>query len=235
MRKPAREARTSYAEWAYRIIRDAIIWWDLQPRELISENQLAEKLQISRTPVREALLRLAREDLVEIMPQRGAFVAPIRVDEVLQARLVREVLEVTAVKEGFGRIGADELRAMEAAIDDQEKAASARDFRAFIDGDEAFHQVILDSAQNEKIKTVVAQMQLHLLRVRVWALPVAERFRLIIEDHKSIYEAYRQRDLKLAVARMESHLRRTKETCAAIVKNPFLCTEDGQSQLRKEV
>jgi DNA-binding GntR family transcriptional regulator len=225
MKKPARERRTSYADWAYRQIRDAIIWWDLQPREMISENQLAKKLHISRTPVREALLRLQREGLVEIKPQRGAFVSPIRVNEVLQARLVREVLEVTAVKEGFDRIGADELLAMEKALDDQEKAALARDFRAFIDADEGFHQVILDAAQNEKLKGVVAQMRLHLLRVRVWALPVAERFRLMIEDHKSIYEAYRERDLELAVARMESHLRRTKETCATIVnQNPFLCT-----------
>jgi DNA-binding GntR family transcriptional regulator len=220
----ARKSRTSYAEWAYRQIRDAIIWWELQPRELISENRLAEKLHISRTPVREALLRLEREDLVEIEPQRGAFVAPIRVEEVLQARLVREVLEVTAVREGFERIGARELAAMERAIADQEEAASAGDFRAFVDADEAFHQVILDAARNEKLKGVVAQMQLHLLRVRVWALPVAERFRLIIQDHRSIYKAYLERDLDLVVARMESHLRRTKETCAAIGKNPFLCT-----------
>ena len=70
-------------------------------------------------------------------------------------------------------------------------------------------------------------MQLHLLRVRVWALPVAERFRLIIQDHRSIYKAYLERDLDLVVARMESHLRRTKETCAAIGKNPS-CALDGQ-------
>ena len=76
--------------------------------------------------------------------------APIRVEEVLQALLVREVLEVTAVREGFERIGARELAAMERAIADQEEAASAGDFRAFVDADEAFHQVILDAARNEK-------------------------------------------------------------------------------------
>ena len=86
---------------------------------------------------------------------------------------------------------------MERAIADQEEAASAGTF-ALVDADEAFHQVILDAARNEKLKGVVAQMQLHLLRVRV-GLPVAERFRLIIQDHRSI-SAYLERDSDLVVA-----------------------------------
>src|SRR3954468_21043604 len=83
---------------AYAALREAIVAMELPPGARLSENELAARLGVSRTPVREALIRLRDEQLVEIAPQRGTFVTPISVRGVLDAQFVREALECAAVR-----------------------------------------------------------------------------------------------------------------------------------------
>src|SRR5579875_1929969 len=92
-------SRKTLGEGAYQEIRNAIISLQLKPGQMISENELATSLGVSRTPIREALLMLNREALVEILPQRGARVAHINEHKVQEARFVRESLEVSAFTE----------------------------------------------------------------------------------------------------------------------------------------
>src|SRR4051794_24379127 len=122
---------TSARDQAYVALRAAIVGAQLEPGRRLSENQLAELIGVSRTPVRDALARLRDERLVAIVPQLGTFVTFIDEEAVADAHFVREALEVGAVRIAAGRTDDDSLRALDANLDEQEQAVAASDAEAF--------------------------------------------------------------------------------------------------------
>jgi len=97
-------ARAAISPQIYERLRRAITTLELAPSESVSEKDLAQKLGVSRTPVREALIRLADEGLIDVLPQRGTFVAPIRLQDVEDAQFIREALEVAVVRRLTGHM-----------------------------------------------------------------------------------------------------------------------------------
>src|SRR5256885_9263874 len=128
----------------YAALRDAIIRAELEPGRRLSENELAAWLGVSRTPIREALVRLRDERLVAIVPQLGTFVSRVSPQAVADANFIREALECAAVREAATVASEDEIALLEENLRAQERADQHADFDAFYVLDEEFHKMPCD-------------------------------------------------------------------------------------------
>ncbi len=164
-RRPRRTAET-LTERAYRALEEAIVTLALPPGEVVSEAQLATRLAFGRTPIREALQRLARERLVRILPRRGVVVAAVDVHEQLRLLEVRREIERLVARTAARRADAGQrARFGELAIG-MEQAVARNDETAFLRLDQALNQAVLQAARNEFATATMALM--HGLSRRFW-------------------------------------------------------------------
>ncbi len=153
-------------EQAYRSIEEAIVTLALQPGEVVSEAQLSAKSGFGRTPVREALQRLARERLVRIMPRRGIVVAPVDIREQLRLLEVRREIERLTARASARRADAAQRTRLRGIADAMEAAAATRDETGFLRLDRELNLLLLDAAHNEFAAAAMALM--HGLSRRFW-------------------------------------------------------------------
>ncbi len=180
-----------------------------EPGQLIYENQLAESLSVSRTPVREAIRSLVNECLLEVLPQRGTRVAYISVKKVLEARFIRSLLEQGAFRIAAAEWSAEKKtvsnKAIQRMLEEQREAAADGDITVFLQLDEAFHRVIMEEAGNATLLNVVYQMRGHLNRLRYMALRQYRHMPQIVEEHERLFEAIAANDSELAGRLLELH------------------------------
>ncbi|MDH4415186.1 MAG: GntR family transcriptional regulator [Rhizobium sp.] len=194
------------------VLRDEIVEMHLKPLETLNEKQLGQRFGVSRTPVREALLRLADEGLVEIYPQSGTFVSRIPRRALYEAILIRKSLEVTTVSLAIAAMkDADRLPALEENQAALIKAAEAGDIPLFHRVDSEFHRLIGNIAGYPGIWTVIAQVKVHIDRYRFVTLPQKGRLDLVIAEHAAIIDGMRRRDEGAAVLAMSQHIGRMTE------------------------
>src|SRR3954453_4338766 len=146
----------------YDALRDAIVGTELEPGRQISENELAEMLGVSRTPVREAVARLRDDQLVEVVPQLGTFVSRISVAGVDDAQFLREALECSAVRLAAERADSGAVAQLEDVIARQEAARDAADANAFFTLDDQLHSSLCELSGRPIAWTVVARANGHL-------------------------------------------------------------------------
>jgi DNA-binding GntR family transcriptional regulator len=181
--------------------------------ELISEGDVATALGMSRTPVREAFLRLEAEGLLRLYPQRGALVVPVSPDEVravIEARLVLEQFAATKVV-GRGPAGcAAVFGRLSGQLERQRNAAAATDWRDFLDADRAFHAVTLEESGNTILSGFYSSLRDRQMRmIGESALRDPNRVTTIIDEHHGIAEALRDGDLQRALQAVRTHLAST--------------------------
>lgn len=194
------------------VLRDEIVRMELKPLDMLNEKQLGQRFGVSRTPVREALLRLADEGLVEIYPQSGTFVSRIPRRALYEAILIRKALEATTVSLAIATIGrSDTLSALEQNQRALSEAAEEGDIPLFHKIDSAFHQLIADMAGYPGIWAVIAQVKVHIDRYRYITLPQKGRLEIVIAEHAAIIEGIRRRDDAAAVLAMSQHIGRMTE------------------------
>jgi GntR family transcriptional regulator, rspAB operon transcriptional repressor len=187
--------RNTLGKAAYAKIREEIITLNFKPGQMLSESELAAALGVSRTPIREAFLNLLQEELLEILPQRGARVALISVKKVKEARFVRESLEISAFKSVARNWDADDLRYKEIQakalelIEKQHKAALKGESIEFMQHDETFHQLFLELVENQTLISVVSQMRGHLNRMRYLELKTPNHMENVVSQHQTILKA----------------------------------------------
>jgi DNA-binding GntR family transcriptional regulator len=163
---PDVEADATLTEQAYRAIEEAIVTLDLPPGEVVSEAQISARLGFGRTPVREALQRLARERLVRILPRRGIVVAAVDVGEQLRLLEVRREIE-RLIARAAARRADDRHRARFREIaEGMERAAASEDETAFLRLDRELNLLVLEAARNEFAAAAMALM--HGLSRRFW-------------------------------------------------------------------
>jgi GntR family transcriptional regulator, rspAB operon transcriptional repressor len=204
---PAPHQRERLSDRAYTALRALIREAKLPPGSRLSDAALAGRIGVGRTPLREAMLRLAEEGLVEVYPQSGSFVAPIRLQSVSEGQFVREHLECAVIRELAVQIegaGCVELREI---IAGQEAAYAAANLDRFFALDEALHAQFAALAGRPGVWRVIQQSKIELDRVRVLSLPMSEQIPRLIEQHHAIVEAVSERDPGLAEARLRVHLR----------------------------
>lgn len=195
------------------VVRARIISLEYPPGRMIFENDLAAEFGVSRTPVRQAFLRLAMEDLLQILPQRGAQVSHLSRSKVREAQAVRESLEATAFQDVARRWREDDpgcqalVAEAEAIIARQVAAVAARDYMVFTRLDEDFHNAFLHFSGNMTLAGIVAEMRGHLNRLRYMELQEAHHDAVAVEHHRAILAAVRRGDVEATHAALIAHLK----------------------------
>ena len=189
------------------LLRREIISGRLLPRTALSEQELANRFGVSRTPVREAMIKLAEENLVAIYPQYGTFVAPINLTEVFDSRFVREALECAAVERAIERIDAGQSRALLEVLDRQRRCNRAGDKEGFFAADEAMHALIMEIAGHAQAWRQVENAKAQMDRVRYLTIHFPRKPTTVIAEHAAIVDRVVARDRDGAIAALRTHLR----------------------------
>ncbi|MFE6758125.1 GntR family transcriptional regulator [Streptomyces sp. NPDC057684] len=202
------------AERAYRYTKSRILDGSLAGGDLISEGLVSEELGISRTPVREAFLRLEGEGLLRLYPKRGAVVIPVSVKEVVAVLETRELIETFAA-EKVAALGATALaelvRKLRDQLVEQAQLRAAGDGRGFVAADQAFHQLIVNAADNPFLLDLYAGLRDRQRRMGVSALiNDHDRLRATNEEHIRLVELLEQGDAAGYRAALREHLSGTR-------------------------
>jgi GntR family transcriptional regulator, rspAB operon transcriptional repressor len=190
----------------YADVRAQILTLERRPGEPILEAQIASVYGVSRTPVREAVLKLAGEGLIEIFPQSGTFVARIPLSALPEAMVIRKSLEETSARFAAQRASRSQVFAIGAILQRQREAELVGDRDEFHSADEAFHAAIADAGGYPGIWKVVQQVKVHLDRYRRLTLPQEGRMARVIAEHSSILTMIEAADERGAGAAMSAHL-----------------------------
>jgi DNA-binding GntR family transcriptional regulator len=190
----------SLADKAYHAIRDRIVSLELAPGALIDERALVDELGMSRTPVREALMRLAQERLVEVYPRRGMFVTGVDVRELARLSEVRAVLEPEAARLAAER-ATDAERADLAALADE--IAGEDDLMGL---DERIHRAVYRAAHNDLLETTLEQY--YVLALRIWSMAGdrAHELEEAVDAHRTLLDAIVDGDGGRAAETMRAHV-----------------------------
>lgn len=192
----------------FEILKDMIVSITLKPGELISEKEVAEALGASKTPVREAVIRLEDMGLVEVVPKSGTYVTPIRLDRYIEACFIRLQLETGAVRRAAERQGGFEgIIRLEACIREQEQALAAKERVAFFRLDENFHRILFEIAGIPGVWNVLHQSKAELDRIRhMKRIHKISRATEVIEEHKAIAKAVRGHNPEAAEQALIKHI-----------------------------
>jgi GntR family transcriptional regulator, rspAB operon transcriptional repressor len=190
----------------YAALRDAIIRAELAPGRRLSENELASWLGVSRTPIREALVRLRDERLVSIVPQLGTYVSRISPQAVADAGFIREALECAAIRESATAATEDDIETLEVNMRGQERAEERGAFDAFYVLDEDFHRVLCDLSGHATVWAVSQRAKGHLNRIRHLSLPIPSYLGEMIAEHRVVVDAVADHDADEAERRLRHHL-----------------------------
>jgi DNA-binding GntR family transcriptional regulator len=185
-------------------LRDDIVRGVLPADTPLSEQELCGRLNVSRTPVREAFIKLAEEGLVRVYPQFGTFVAPISLEAVKVGQYVREHLECALVGDAARRVDAAGLKQISDLV---ERQADAKTAEAFYDLDNEFHALIADLSGNPGVWPVILRAKTQFDRVRYLTVHDPERMRQILAEHREIVAALAAGDAEKAQAALRGHLR----------------------------
>ena len=197
---------TTVAASIYRDLRTDIVSARRKPGDPIVEKQIAEAYGVSRTPVREAVLKLADEGLIEIFPQSGTFVARIPVCALPEASVIRKALEQATVRLAAERATRSQVAQLRACLERQREVEAAHDADGFHQADEAFHALIAEIAGYPGFWTVTQQVKVQVDRCRRLTLPVSGRIRMVIAEHEAIADAIAHHDLDRAAQSLGHHL-----------------------------
>lgn len=202
-----RFANESARDYALRVIKENMVSLELKPGSTVSDKELASFLSLSRTPVREALLELAKIKAIEIYPQRGSRVALIDYAMVEEARFMRNVLECAVVKLLCEMDQELSFAELEENLALQEFYLKNRSPKRLWELDNAFHRGLFLAAGKAETYRLMDSMMIHFDRVRNLSL-LAVRDLKTVEDHKEILKQIQKRDARAAEAAMELHLNR---------------------------
>jgi len=203
-----KELTNNLQNQAYQLILEKILGNEYVPKQKISQQTLESELQLGRTPIREALLRLQREGLVTVVPQSGTFVTKINLESAFNARFIREHLE----REIFAEVAQNPpnpllLAQAEEAIHLQEQAVTNKEMSKFFEADEIFHKSFYVAVNRLQVWKWIQTVNIQLQRFRSLRLTLSDLpWETLIEQHKGILEAVRNQDVQQTDLLVEEHL-----------------------------
>ena len=193
------------SDQVYDALRSAIVRVQLRPGALISENSIGRQFGVSRTPIRAALQRLAEEGLIDVFPQQGSFVAPIKLSDIMDSHFVRRSLELAVLEEAARLWSPDRSRIAHASIDAHRDQVLSGDEEGFYACDEQFHQLLTAFANKEGVWSVILAARARLMRfLRLFGGP--ERLPVVIAEHRAIINALDEGDALRAREALADHL-----------------------------
>ena len=217
MKISERYPRETGREYALRTIKENLISLDLAPHSLISENELAEAMGISRTPVREALIELSKVKLIEIVPQKRSLVTPLNEELIEEARFLRSAMETAVLELVCEKRTDEDLRRFEENVKLHNFCLENGMSEKLMQLDDEFHRDFYQIAKKMEVYNLMQNMAIHFDRVRNMALYSVSEIK-IVQDHEAILEAIRQQSGTEAKALLKKHLNRYKIDAEAIHK-----------------
>jgi len=203
--KPLREV-------IFETLRQAIIMGELKPGERIMEIQFAEKMGVSRTPVREAIRKLELEGLVTMLPRKGAHVAELSEKDIKDVLEIRSSLDGLATSLAAQRIQKEELKELKNIINQFEQYMEKNNVQGLIKKDIEFHDLIYKASRNEKLIQIIANLKDQVHRFRVVYLKDYSSPKEIIREHLHIYEAIKNGDAEQAEMLAALHIKHQEQT-----------------------
>ncbi|KRA53123.1 GntR family transcriptional regulator [Devosia sp. Root635] len=187
-------------------LRSEIVSLARKPGEPLAEKAITEAYGVSRTPVREAILRLADEGLVDIFPRSGTFVARIPQHGLSEAVVIRMALEEKSARLAAERATRSQVMVVQAIVEQLRESQAAGDQAAFHAADEHFHATLAEMAGYPGIWALVQQVKIQVDRYRRLTLPQEGRMQRVIEEHQAILDAVAAHDPDRAALHMNGHL-----------------------------
>lgn len=197
----------SLAQKVYASLKEAILNLTIRPGEILRKAEICAALGVSRSPVAEAVARLASEALVDVIPQAGTFVARFSMAEIREGAFLREALELAAIELVATTVTDDQLVQLRRNIRLQEVLLADDDVTGFYAADTALHDMILSFTGHRRLPGMAATAWVHVNRARQLILPHPGRVADTIVEHKAIVTAVEARDPERARAATRQHLR----------------------------
>lgn len=203
-----KNAKESNRDYAFRVIRENLINMELKPGSMISEQDIADELNLSRTPVHEALQELAKTQIIEVLPQRGSHVTLIDMKLVDEAVFMRSTIEAALTEEACKIATEKDIQDMEENVTLQEFYLKKNAVDKIMELDNDFHKVVYKITNKLLCYEIVQQMNIHLDRYRELKLHTIDPTS-IIEEHKQIMETFKKKDSSSAKDLILKHLNRS--------------------------
>jgi GntR family transcriptional regulator, rspAB operon transcriptional repressor len=200
------DRRRPMRDQIYPLIRDLILTGAIRPGDSIDEKAIANELNISRTPVREAVKKLSDEHLVDVVAQSGTRAARINAHEIEQAYLIRRSLEMESAYHAASRMNEGHVETLQDILEQHERAAGQRRFVKAISMDDAFHRSIAMIAELPRLWHTVEISKAHLDRCRHMLIPRTGEVELTLQHHRAIIRALNSRNPETARDAMRDHL-----------------------------
>lgn len=187
-------------------LREAILALELAPGTVLARQELAEQFGVSQTPVREALMQLNEEGLVDVFPQHATLVSRIDIGAARQAHFLRRAIELELVRDLALQRPEGLVEALQRQIARQQALAEAQQYGDFVAADRRFHQLLYEAAGMAELVDLVGRVSGHVDRLRRLHLPTAGKTALILRDHRAIAEAIAAGDATGAQEALRTHL-----------------------------
>ena len=202
----------------FNTLREAILKGELKPGERLMELQLAAKLGVSRTPIREAIRMLEQEGLAVTIPRKGAEVAKMTEKDMEDVLQVREALDMLAASIACELITEEALLELVQAMKDFEKSIETKEVKKIAEMDERFHDIIYQATGNPKLVNILNNLREQMYRYRVEYLKDESHYPLLLEEHREIVDAFGKKDKEKVSACMSKHVENQAVAVKAIIQ-----------------
>lgn len=212
----------------FNTLRRAILTGELKPGERLMEIHLANKLGVSRTPIREAIRKLELEGLVIMIPRRGAEVAQITEKSLKDVLEVRRALDALCVELACDRISEEEKAQLRQACDTFERATRTKNVTAIAEADVALHDIIVQATENKRLIQLINNLSEQMYRYRFEYIKDESRHDNLVEEHRMIYESILENDKERAAQAAKLHIDNQEKSIIRQIR-----LENEQLEMRK--
>lgn len=210
----------------FNTLRQAILTGEMKPGERLMEIHLANKLGVSRTPIREAIRKLELEGLVIMIPRRGAEVAQITWKNLKDVLEVRRALDVLAIELACERMTQDEIVSLYQACEKFKEATKTQDARIIAEADVALHDIIVASSRNDRLVQLVNNLAEQMYRYRFEYIKDASQHERLVQEHNDMYQSILRKDKESAALAVKKHIDNQEQ---AIIKQLQLESDSGKN------
>lgn len=190
----------------YNTLREAILQQVLKPGERLMEQELAEEMGVSRTPVREALRKLEQEGYIVLVPRKGAYVAGLSIKDFCNVFEMRGALEALAAGLAAARATPEEIEEMERNLVLEAAHYESSDLVKTIDVDTRFHELIYQAAKNKRLQNMLKELRDQVQRIRTKSLTAPGRLKFALAEHRKIVEAIAAHNVEAAKQAAREHI-----------------------------
>lgn len=217
------DGEDTLTQQVYRLLRRLIVELRLLPNQFLSEKDVAAALDISKTPVREAFIRLADDGMVTIVPKSGTYVSHVDFDRVHEGYFVWRSLEAACAAEVAEKRSLKDLYFLKDNLHRQKVALEAGDHLGFYEADNEFHDAMFAVAGFPSVKRLIETAKFEVDRIRnlkmLFGLPPVDE---VLGEHQAVLTAIDKKNAALAQSRMYKHLSRVNDSLNSLADNPEL-------------